>query len=138
MIYLDSQATTPLAPEAREAMLRWLGGPESDGFGNPHSSHRLGRQADAAVEVARERVAALFPSGGRVIFTSGATEALNLALRGSDAARAGKPVVVSAIEHSAVLNTALDLPGDTTILPVGSAASSIRRPRCRKASASFR
>ena len=119
MIYLDNQATTPLAPEAREAMLRWLGGPESDGFGNPHSSHRLGRQADAAVEVARERVAALFPSGGRVIFTSGATEALNLALRGSDAARAGKPVAVSAIEHSAVLNTALDLPGDTTILPVG-------------------
>ena len=119
MIYLDYQATTPLAPEAREAMLRWLGGPESDGFGNPHSSHRLGRQADAAVEVARERVAALFPSGGRVIFTSGATEALNLALRGSDAARAGKPVAVSAIEHSAVLNTALDLPGDTTILPVG-------------------
>ena len=119
MIYLDYQATTPLAPEAREAMLRWLGGPESDGFGNPHSSHRLGRRADAAVEVARERVAALFPSGGRVIFTSGATEALNLALRGSDAARAGKPVAVSAIEHSAVLNTALDLPGDTTILPVG-------------------
>ena len=119
MIYLDYQATTPLAPEAREAMLRWLGGPESDGFGNPHSSHRLGRKADAAVEVARERVAALFPSGGRVIFTSGATEALNLALRGSDAARAGKPVAVSAIEHSAVLNTALDLPGDTTILPVG-------------------
>ena len=118
MIYLDYQATTPLAPEAREAMLAWLGGPESDGFGNPHSSHRLGRRAEAGVELARERVAALFPPGGRVIFTSGATEALNLALRGCEPGGAGKPIAVSAIEHSAVLNTALDLPGDTTILPV--------------------
>lgn len=119
MIYLDYQATTPLAPEARESMLPWLGGPESHGFGNPHSSHRLGRHAEAAVELARERVEALFPPGGQVIFTSGATEALNLALRGCEPGRAGRPVAVSAIEHSAVLNTALDLPGDTTILPVG-------------------
>jgi cysteine desulfurase len=118
VIYLDYQATTPLAPEAREAMLPWLGGPESDGFGNPHSSHSLGRRAEAALELARERVAALFPPGGRVIFTSGATEALNLALRGCTPGRAGKAIAVSAIEHSAVLNTALDLPGDTTILPV--------------------
>ena len=118
MIYLDYQATTPLAPEAREAMLPWLGGPESTGFGNPHSSHRLGRHAEAAVELARERVAALFPPGGQVIFTSGATEALNIALRGCEPGRGGRPVAVSAIEHSAVLNTALDLPGDTTILPV--------------------
>jgi cysteine desulfurase len=118
VIYLDYQASTPLAPEAREAMLPWLGGPESDGFGNPHSSHALGRRAEAAVELARERVAALFPPGGRVIFTSGATEALNLALRGCEPGREGKPAAVGAIEHSAVLNTALDLPGDTTILPV--------------------
>ena len=118
MIYLDYQATTPLAPEAREAMLRWLDGPDGTGFGNPHSSHRLGRQAEAAVEVARERVAALFPRGGQVVFTGSATEALNLALRGCEPGRAGKPVAVSAIEHSAVLDTALDLPGDTTILPV--------------------
>jgi len=118
MIYLDYQATTPLAPEAREAMLRWLDGPEGAGFGNPHSAHRLGRRAEAAVELAREQVAALLPPGGRVVFTSGATEALNLALRGCEPGRAGKPVAVSAIEHSAVLDTALDLPGDTTILPV--------------------
>jgi len=118
VIYLDYQATRPLAPEAKEAMLRWLDGPDGTGFGNPHSSHRLGRQAEAAVEVARERVAALFPTGGRVIFTGSATEALNLALRGSEPSRAGKPIAVSAIEHSAVLDTALDLPGDTTILPV--------------------
>src|SRR6187549_1217846 len=118
MIYLDYQATTPLAPEAREAMLRWLDGPEGSGFGNPHSPHRLGRQAEAAVEVARERVAALFPTGGTVVFTSGATEALNLALRGCEPGRAGRPVAIGALEHSAVLNSALDLPGDTTILPV--------------------
>lgn len=120
MIYLDYQATTPLAPEAREAMLRWLGGPDDTSFGNPHSSHRLGRQADAAVELAREQVAALFPPGGRVIFTGSATEAVNLALRGSEPGRAGKPVAVSAIEHSAVLDTAMGLPGDTAILPVDS------------------
>ena len=101
MIYLDYQATTPLAPEAREAMLRWLGGPDSDGFGNPHSPHRMGRVARAAVELAREEVAALLPPGGRVIFTSGATEAINLAIRGTT----GR-VAVSAIEHAAVLDTA--------------------------------
>lgn len=100
MIYLDYQATTPLAPEAREAMLRWLG---DDAFGNPHSAHRMGRQAAAAVEAARDQVAELFPSGGRVIFTSGATEAINLAIRGSGE---GGTVAVSAIEHAAVLDTA--------------------------------
>ena len=105
MIYLDYQATTPLAPEARDAMLRWLDGPGGTGFGNPHSPHKMGREAKAAIEFAREQVAALFPAGGKVIFTSGATEALNLAIRGS-----GKDgtVSVSAIEHSAVLDTAKD------------------------------
>ena len=103
MIYLDYQATTPLAPEAREAMLRWLDGPGGSGFGNPHSPHRMGRMARAAIEVAREQVAALLPPGGRVIFTSGATEAINLAIRGSGLAGT---VAVSAIEHAAVLDTA--------------------------------
>jgi cysteine desulfurase len=120
VIYLDYQATTPLAPEARQAMLPWLDGPEGTGFGNPHSAHRMGRQAEAAVELARDRVAALFPPGGTVIFTGSATEALNLALRGCAPARAGAAVAVSAIEHSAVLDTALALPGDTTILAVDS------------------
>jgi len=118
MIYLDYQATTPLAPEAREAMLRWLDGPEGDGFGNPHSSHRLGRKAEAAVDIAREQVAALFPRGGTVVFTGSATEALNLALRGCDPVLSGKPIAVSAIEHSAVLNTARALDPDCTVLPV--------------------
>ncbi len=103
MIYLDYQATTPLAPEARDAMLRWLDGPDGTGFGNPHSSHRMGRQAAAAIELARDRVAALFPAGGKVVFTSGATEALNLAIRGSGT---GGTVSYSAIEHSAVGDTA--------------------------------
>ncbi|MXP25884.1 aminotransferase class V-fold PLP-dependent enzyme [Altererythrobacter indicus] len=118
MIYCDYQATTPLAPEAREAMLRWLDGPEGGGFGNPHSPHRMGRQADAAVEVARERVAALFPAGGQVIFTSGATEAINLAMRGSAEAGDNRPVAVSAIEHAAVLDTAHSLGCPVAVLPV--------------------
>jgi cysteine desulfurase len=105
MIYLDYQATTPLAPEARDAMLRWLDGPGGTGFGNPHSPHRMGRQAKAAIELAREQVAALFPAGGKVIFTGGATEAINLAIRGSGQ---GGAVSVSAIEHAAVLDTAQD------------------------------
>lgn len=99
MIYLDYQATTPLAPEAREAMLRWLGGPDSDTFGNPHSPHRMGRMAAAAVEAARENVAALLPPGGELTFTSGATEALNTVLLGT-----GGDVMVFATEHAAVLD----------------------------------
>ena len=114
MIYLDYQATTPLAPEAREEMLRWLGGPDEGSFGNPHSAHRLGRSAAAAVELARERVTALFPPGGRVIFTGSATEAINLAIRG---ARGKGALAVSAIEHAAVVDTAQAL-GRAHILPV--------------------
>ena len=79
MIYLDYQATTPLAPEAFEAMVPWL----RDGFANPHSAHAAGRRAKAAVEVAREQVAASLPRAGRVSFTSGATEALNWAIKGA-------------------------------------------------------
>ena len=114
MIYLDYQATTPLASEARDAMLRWLDGPGGSGFGNPHSPHKLGREAKAAVEFAREQVAELFPAGGKVIFTSGATEAINLAIRGSGK---GGTVSVSAIEHAAVLDTARDA-GECHVLNV--------------------
>lgn len=116
MIYLDYQATTPLAPEAREAMLPWLDGPGGTGFGNPHSPHRYGRIAAAAVELAREQVAALFPPGGRVIFTGSATEAINLAMRGALAE--GGALAVSAIEHAAVLDTAQALGGPVTLIPV--------------------
>ncbi len=113
-IYLDHQATTPLAPEARDAMLPWLSGPESLGFANPHSMHRAGRAAAAAVEVAREQVAALLPKGGRVIFTSGATEALNQAIRSVPRG----PIAYSAIEHSAVVNPAIATGAPVQVLPV--------------------
>ncbi len=96
MIYLDYQATTPLAPEALDAMLPWL----RDGFANPHSPHRAGRAAKAAVEVARSEVARLLPPGGRVAFTSGATEALNWAIKGTSGG-----IVTLATEHAAVLDT---------------------------------
>ena len=95
MIYLDYQSTTPLAPEAFAAMEPWL----KDGFANPHSPHAAGRAAAAAVEVARDQVAALLPPGGRIIFTSGATEAINLAIFGC-----GLPVSAAATEHAAVLD----------------------------------
>ena len=115
MTYLDYQATTPLAPEALAAMLPWL---ESQ-HANPHSPHREGRRAKAAVEVARDQVAALLPSGGRVAFTSGATEALNWAIKGT----AG-PTVTLATEHAAVLDTVAAEAArgrHVTILPVNHA-----------------
>lgn len=117
MIYLDYQATTPLAPEARVAMLRWLDD-AGDGFGNPSSTHKAGRAAAAAVEVARDQVAALLPTGGRVFFTSGATEALNWALiRGAEAMPGG--VAGLSIEHAASLQCLERL--NATVLPVDAA-----------------
>ncbi len=112
MISLDYQATTPLAPEARAAMLPWL-----DGGANPHAAHKLGRAAKAAVEVARDQVAALMPPDGDVYFTSGATEALNWAIR---SAAKGCKIVVLATEHAAVLDTvaALSSSNNTICLPV--------------------
>lgn len=117
MIYLDYQATTPLAPEALAAMQPWL----ASGFANPHSPHRLGRAAAAAVDVARDQVAALLPPGGRVIFTSGASEAINLAIKGSLASRPRPAIAASAIEHAAVLDTArfVARSGAFHALPVG-------------------
>ena len=114
MTYLDYQATTPLAPEALAAMLPWL----ERQHANPHSPHREGRAAKAAVEVARGQVAALLPKGGRVAFTGGATEALNWAIKGTTG-----PIVTLATEHAAVLDTveAEQAKGRAvTILPVAS------------------
>ena len=119
MIYLDYQATPPLAPEAREAMLRWLEGTGAgDGFGNPSSTHKAGRAAAAAVEVARDQVAALLPKGGKVFFTSGATEALNWALFSGAKAMPGGVAGLS-IEHAASLQCLERL--NATILPVDAA-----------------
>ncbi|WP_242137258.1 cysteine desulfurase family protein [Sphingomonas sp. TREG-RG-20F-R18-01] len=113
MTYLDYQATTPLAPEALEAMLPWL----RDQHANPHSPHAPGRKAKAAVEVARAAVAAAFGGGGQVAFTSGATEAINWAIQGTSG-----PIVTLATEHAAVLDTVAAMAAQgrpVTVLPVG-------------------
>jgi cysteine desulfurase len=122
-IYLDYQATTPLAPEAAEAMRPWL----DNKFANPHSPHRLGREAAALVEAAREDVLrALGPGSeqGRLYFTSGATEAANWALKGAaaDLPDERKMAVTVATEHACVFDTVhwLAVEGlDTEILDVG-------------------
>jgi len=118
VIYLDYQATTPLAPEARDAMLPWLTGADdpAGGYANPSSQYRSGRAAAVAVELAREAVAALLPKGGRVVFTSGATEALNWALfRGSQQRPGG--AIGTEIEHAAALQCLEALHAES--IPVG-------------------
>ncbi len=101
-IYLDDNAASPLRPAAREAMLAAL-----DLAGNPSSVHRFGRAARRIVEDARAQVAALVgaPANG-IVFTSGGTEAVALAILGSGRRRA----LVSAVEHDAVLAAARALP----------------------------
>jgi cysteine desulfurase len=155
MIYLDYQATTPLAPEVKAAMVPWL-----DHYANPHSPHRSGREAAAAIEHARGQVlAALLPpardldppewlhetnkevlrqtayefgpsapfdeESGRLVFTSGATESANWAIRGSWARRAPgrRNIVTLGTEHACVLDSvqALEEEGaEIRILPVRS------------------
>ena len=98
-LYLDHNAGAPLRPEARDAMLPWLGPPA-----NPSSAHREGARARAALEEARAAIAGLIGAApAEIVFTSGATEANNLALRGADA---GGRIVTTAIEHASVLETA--------------------------------
>jgi cysteine desulfurase len=107
-VYLDCAATTPLDPRVREEMLRYL----DEDFGNAGSrTHAWGSRARAAVEQARDRVAAVVAAGrGDVIFTSGATESNNLAILGL---AAGEPqrkhIVTTAIEHHAVLEPLAEL-----------------------------
>ena len=146
MIYLDYQATTPLAPEVAAAMQPWI----ETNFANPHSPHRRGREAAAAIEVAREKVmAALHLRSSRaksrgareepvqapldyarderllggLYFTSGATEAANWALKGAAAHLSAnkRHIVALATEHACVLDTAEWLGGqgfDVDVLPV--------------------
>jgi len=103
-IYLDHNATTPLRPEARAVLLEVLDGP----CGNPSSVHASGRAARALVDEAREVVAAaLGVSEADVVFTSGATESNNLALRGAlTAAGPGSALITTQIEHPSVLEPA--------------------------------
>ena len=104
-IYLDHQAATPVLPEALDAMLPFFRGD----FGNPASPHHLGLNARDALARAREQFAALLNAElpEEIIFTSGGTEAVNLAIKGGALAneRHGKHIVVSDIEHPAVLNS---------------------------------
>ena len=118
LIYLDNAATTPLAPEALEAMLPFLQGLT----GNPSSVHATGRRARNASDRARAEIAAaLGCSVGEIVLTSGGTESDNLALAGVMRAAGRGHVVTSAIEHHAVLHAceALEAEGfGVTYLPV--------------------
>jgi len=123
MIYLDYQATTPIAPEAAASMRSWI----DEQFGNPHSPHRIGREAAAAIEVARGHVLAALGSGsgeGALYFTSGATEAANWALKGaaSDLPEGRTRIVTIATEHACVIDSIHWLAAEgfeIEILPVG-------------------
>ena len=120
MIYLDYQATTPVALEVQAAMRPWT----EEKFANPHSPSTWGSEAAAAIAVARFQVeAAIGFGGGKFAFTSGATEALNWALKGSFERVERRKLVTIATEHAAVLDTAAWLEGqgvEVVRLAVGS------------------
>jgi cysteine desulfurase len=125
MIYLDNHATTPCDPRVVQAMLPWF----TSRFGNAGSAeHALGRDAAEAVDEARDHVARLVgATASEIVFTSGATEANNLAIKGAArfAASLGdgrRRIVTLATEHHAVLDCVTDLAGEgfePVILPVG-------------------
>jgi cysteine desulfurase len=121
-IYLDHHATTPVDPRVLEAMLPYFG----ERFGNAASrSHRFGWEAEKAVDLARRRIAELAGATTReIVFTSGATESVNLALKGAMEAyrRRGNHLIAMATEHKAVLDTARHLERSgfvLTVLPCG-------------------
>lgn len=139
-VYLDNNATTPLHPRAREAMLPWLG----EAHGNPSSIHRFGQAARNAVEEAREKVAALLGARApEVIFTASGTEANNAVLfdiagvsSGRSAERPGH-MVISALEHPSVREAAVRLaqmgwevtrvsPGADGVVPAAETIAALR------------
>lgn len=120
-VYLDHAANNPLLPEVREAMLPFLG----DRFGNPSSLHDWGDPVREAVDKAREQVAGLIGAGEpeEVIFTANGTESNNFAIKGLALAQQnkGKHIVISAIEHFSVMNSARTLEKmgfEITLVPV--------------------
>lgn len=119
-VYLDHSATTPVRPEAVAALERVL----SVEFGNPSSPHAMGLEAERRVREAREALAAVLGvDPDEILFTSGGTEANNLALRGAARAhtRHGRHLVTTAVEHSSVLETMRDLEREgfaLTVVPV--------------------
>jgi cysteine desulfurase len=125
-VYLDYNATTPVDPAVLEAMLPFL----AENFGNAGSVHSAGQRARAAVDAARESVAALIGAKlSEIVFTSGGTEADNLAIFGAVAAstKPRKHIVTTAIEHHAILHSCEELARqgvDVTIVPVGTGRDS--------------
>jgi cysteine desulfurase len=115
-VYLDNNATTPLLPEVFEAMRPYFG----EQFGNASSIHHHGQETRAAVENARESVAALLGcAASEIVFTSGGTESDNLAIAGL--VKAGDHVITSAVEHHAVLHAVKhqeEIGCEITVLPV--------------------
>jgi cysteine desulfurase len=115
LAYLDHAASGPVDPAAAAAMLPWL----TERYGNPSGAHQVARAARAAIDEARDAVAwALGVDPGGVTFTSGGTEADNLAVLGTLSARPG-PVVVSAVEHPAVVEAAAASGLEVRVAPVG-------------------
>ena len=120
MIYLDHAATTPLRREALDAMLPFL----TEIFGNPSSAHAAGRKAKAALDEAHETVARILNGAPReVVFTSGGTEAINLAIKGAAwASKAhGNQIITTAVEHHAALHAVQHLERfgfEAVVLPV--------------------
>ena len=108
-LYFDYAATTPVDERVIDVMVKCLGA--SGNFGNPaSSSHRYGQQARQAVELARAQVAGLVGARAeQLVWTSGATESNNLALKGLAQGRSGGHIITSRIEHKAVLDTARQL-----------------------------
>ena len=119
-IYLDHNATTPVAPESLKAMMPYL----QENFGNPSSEYILGRNAKEGIKRARKDLAALFGCrSNEVVFTSGGSESNNMVLKGLiDFTNTEKfHIIISAVEHPAILNPALflmELGVNVTILPV--------------------
>ena len=121
-IYLDYQATTPLDPRVLDEMLPYF----NERFGNPHSrNHKYGWEAEEAIEIARENVAKIINANPKeIIFTSGATESNNIAIKGvSEFYKSNKNHIISCVtEHKCVLESCRYLSGtgfDVTYLPVG-------------------
>lgn len=116
-VYLDNAATTPIDPRVTEVMIPFM----ENEFGNPSSTHFFGRQTKAAIERTRRKIASLLHvSASEIIFTSGGTEADNMALRCAVKDLNVKTIITSPIEHHAVLHTVEDLArsGDVQMVTV--------------------